>query len=65
MADQMWAKLESWHVVNPDDHGRTRCGLEISDEVEVVTWLPPDWYEQKSCETCLRIMAGNTFGKEG
>jgi hypothetical protein len=55
MAHVTWVKIASWHVLKFDDPASTACGLEVGDDDELHEGLPPDWYETKSCETCLRI----------
>lgn len=55
MAGSQWVKVRSWHAVEPtaDPDGRikTRCGRWVTGEV--VDDLPAE----KSCESCLRIVA--------
>jgi len=52
--DTQWVKLRAWHALLPYDHhgpatfcGRDAEGREVRDE------LPAE----KSCESCLRILA--------
>lgn len=53
--DVQWVKLTSWHVLRPYDHfgpttfcGRSAEGLELA---------PLLIGAEKSCESCLRILA--------
>lgn len=55
MAAITWVKIASWHILRFDDPNTTACGLEVGEDDEVMETLPPDWFEDKSCETCLRL----------
>jgi hypothetical protein len=55
MARVTWVKIASWHVLKFDDPAATVCGLEVGEDDELHEGLPHDWYETKSCETCLRL----------
>jgi hypothetical protein len=55
VASITWVKIASWHVLKFDDPSSTSCGLEVAEDDEIFETLPPDWWEEKSCETCLRI----------
>lgn len=55
MAAITWVKIASWHVMKFDDPASTACGLEIGEDDEIFESLPPEWWKEKSCETCLRL----------
>ena len=50
-----WVRIRSWHVVRLTRSiaPRTRCGRTASVDAETSDTLPAE----KSCETCLRIIA--------
>jgi hypothetical protein len=51
-----WVKIKSWHAVKSYSRAawvETHCGRWASHSPEVVEELPAE----KSCETCLRIVA--------
>lgn len=57
MSSISWVKIASWHILRFDDPAATACGLEVGEDDEVLEELPAKWFEDKSCETCLRIKA--------
>jgi hypothetical protein len=51
-----WVKIRSWHAVKFDTRGSlhaTYCGRFAAREAELLEDLP----NEKSCESCLRIVA--------
>jgi hypothetical protein len=52
-----WVRIRSWHAVKvtegPSADGRTLCGRTYPNGSLLAPELPAD----KSCETCLRIVA--------
>jgi len=48
----LWGRIRSWHALDASYTGRTLCGRVVTN-AGVVDTLPAE----KSCETCLRIVA--------
>ena len=46
----LYTRIRSWHVL---ENGKTLCGRKVDVFAPVDTDLPAE----KSCETCLRILA--------
>ena len=58
-----WVRIRSWHLVTPSralGAVPTRCGLWADGEV--VRDLPSN---QKTCETCLKLLARDQEKAEG
>lgn len=60
---RVYAKIESWHILDGDPgEAKTRCGLEVPSEAETDVALRLD---EKSCETCLRLVEHDADHDEG
>ena len=55
-----WVKIKSWHAVRltRSIEPRTYCGRSASRDAEISNDLP----SEKSCESCLRILARKVDG---
>jgi len=66
MSVTQWVKIDSWHVIGPDRDAsgipiasKTLCG-RTPDAAAVVRDERPA--QGKSCESCLRLLVGDTGG---
>lgn len=51
-----WVRIQSWHAIKVTSRGgmiQTACGRWMHPDADVADDLPTE----KSCETCLRIVA--------
>lgn len=55
-----WACIVSWHVVKADDGTHTLCGRSL-DRTQAGN-LRDELPAEKSCETCLRMVARRAAG---
>jgi len=70
MVDIAWTQIDSWHIIgdtwltpNGTWMVKTSCGLERQWDQTFVDRLPGG--SEKSCENCLRLLAGEVDDRRG
>jgi hypothetical protein len=50
---RIYVKMRSWHLVREEDPTKTVCGRAVPEGAV----LAEDFGDEKTCESCLRILA--------